>query len=50
MRKSALNEVVKRRPSFAMKLFFAFSERLRQSDEVIESLLNQVAARLATLL
>jgi CRP-like cAMP-binding protein len=51
VRKSALSEVIKRRPSFAMKLFFAFSERLRQSDEVIESLLNrEVAARLATLL
>ena len=51
VRKSALNEVIKRRPSLAMKLFFAFSERLRQSDEVIESLLNrEVAARLATLL
>jgi CRP/FNR family transcriptional regulator, global nitrogen regulator len=51
VRKSALSEVIKRRPSFAMKLFFTFSERLRQSDEVIESLLNrEVAARLATLL
>ena len=30
--KSALNEVIKRRPSFAMKLFFAFSERLRHQD------------------
>ncbi len=51
VRKSALSEVIMLRPSFAMKLFFAFSERLRQSDEVIESLLNrEVAARLATLL
>jgi CRP/FNR family transcriptional regulator, global nitrogen regulator len=51
VRKSALNEVIKRHPDFAMKLFFSFSERLRQSDEVIESLLNrEVAARLATLL
>ena len=51
VRKSALNEVIKRRPAFAMKLFFSFSERLRQSDEVIESLLNrEVSARLATLL
>jgi len=34
-----------------MKLFFSFSERLKQSDEVIESLLNrEVSARLATLL
>jgi CRP-like cAMP-binding protein len=30
--KSALNEVIKRRPSLAMKLFFAFSERLRHQD------------------
>jgi CRP-like cAMP-binding protein len=51
VRKSALSEVIMRRPSFAMKLFFAFSERLRQSEEVIESLLDrEVAARLATLL
>jgi CRP-like cAMP-binding protein len=51
VRKSALNEVIKRHPDFATKLFFSFSERLRQSDEVIESLLNrEVAARLATLL
>ena len=50
-RKSILNEVMKRHPEFATKLFFSFSERLRQSDEVIESLLNrEVAARLATLL
>jgi CRP-like cAMP-binding protein len=51
VRKSALNEVIKRHPDFATKRFFSFSERLRQSDEVIESLLNrEVAARLATLL
>ena len=51
MRKSALNEVIKRHPDIATKLFFSFSERLRQSDEVIESLLNrEVSARLATLL
>jgi CRP/FNR family transcriptional regulator, global nitrogen regulator len=51
VKKSALNEIIKRRPDFATKLFFALSERLRQSDEVIESLLNrEVAARLATLL
>ena len=51
VRKSALNEVIKRHPDFATKLFFSFSERLRQSDEVIESLLNrEVSARLATLL
>jgi CRP-like cAMP-binding protein len=51
VRKSVLTEVIKRRPEFAMKLFFSFSERLRQSDEVIESLLErEVSARLATLL
>ena len=36
---------------FALKLFSAFSERLRQSGEVIESLLHrEVSTRLATLL
>jgi len=51
VRKSVLSEAIKRRPEFAMKLFFSFSERLRQSDEVIESLLErEVSARLATLL
>jgi CRP-like cAMP-binding protein len=51
VRKSVLAEIVKRRPEFAMKLLFSFSERLKQSDEVIESLLNrEVSARLATLL
>ncbi len=49
--KSTLTEVIKRRPDFAMKLFSSFSERLRQSDEVIESLLHrEVSTRLATLL
>src|SRR5215204_3031394 len=47
----AFTEVIKRRPEFAMKLFSSFSERLRQSDEVIESLLHrEVSARLSTLL
>jgi CRP-like cAMP-binding protein len=51
VQKSTLSEVIKRRPEFAMKLFFSFSERLRQSDEVIESLLHrEVSVRLATLL
>jgi CRP/FNR family transcriptional regulator, global nitrogen regulator len=51
VRKSILAEVVKRRPEFATKLFFSFSERLRQSEEVIDSLLDRaVSARLATLL
>ena len=51
VQKATLAEVIKRRPDFAMKLFSSFSERLRQSDEVIESLLHrEVSARLATLL
>src|SRR3712207_5133254 len=51
VRKSVLTEVIKRRPEFALKLLFAFSERLRRSDEVVESLLDrEVSARLATLL
>ena len=31
VRKTVLNEVIKRRPKFALKLFCSFSERLRQS-------------------
>jgi CRP/FNR family transcriptional regulator len=51
VRKSVLTEAIKHRPGFATKLLFSFSERLRQSDEVIESLLDrEVSARLATLL
>ena len=51
VRKSVLTEVIKRHPQFAVKLLFSFSERIRQSDEVIESLLDrEVSARLATLL
>ncbi len=51
VRKSVLSEVVKRRPELAVKLLYSFSERLRQSDDVIESLLDrEVSARLATLL
>ena len=51
VQKAALTEVIKRRPEFAMKLFASFSERLRQSDEVIESLLHrEVSTRLATLI
>ncbi len=51
VRKSVLVEVIKRRPEFGMKLLFSFSERLRQSDDVIESLLDrEVSARLARLL
>ena len=51
VRKTVLNEVINRRPTFALKLFSSFSERLRQSEEAIESLLyREVSARLATLL
>ncbi len=51
VQKSALTQVIRRSPEFAMKLFSSFSERLRQSDEVIESLLHrEVSTRLATLL
>jgi CRP-like cAMP-binding protein len=51
VRKAVLNEVIKRHPEFALKLFSSFSERLRQSDKTIESLLDrEVSARLATLL
>src|SRR3712207_3273183 len=42
---------MKRSPWFAAKLLSSFSERLRQSEAVIESLLDrEVSARLATLL
>ena len=51
IRKSTLTEVIKRRPEFAMKLLFFFSDRLEQSDEVIDCLLDRgVATRLGTLL
>jgi CRP-like cAMP-binding protein len=51
VRKSALKEAIKRRQEFALKLFSSFSERFRQADETIESLLNrEVSARLVTLL
>jgi CRP/FNR family transcriptional regulator len=51
VRKALLAEAIKRNPWFATKLLFSFSERLRQSEEVIESLLDrEVSARLATLL
>ncbi|MGF1470260.1 MAG: Crp/Fnr family transcriptional regulator [Rubrobacteraceae bacterium] len=51
IQKNAIERVIKSRPDFALKLFSSFSERLRQSDEVIESLLHrEVSTRLATLL
>ncbi len=51
IQKAALERVIKSIPEFALKLFSSLSERLRQSDEVIESLLHrEVSTRLATLL
>ena len=51
VRKPVLVEVVKRDPEFAMRLFYSFSERLKQSEEVIGSLLDrEVSVRLTTLL
>ena len=51
IRKASLERVIKSKPEFAPRLFSALTERLRQSDEVIESLLHrEVSARLATLL
>lgn len=51
IQKSTLAEIIKRHPEYAVKLFASFSERLRQSDEVIEILLHrEVSAHLATLL
>src|ERR671916_1046579 len=51
VQKAALERVIKSNPGFALKLFSSLSERLRQSDEVIESFLHrEVSTRLATLL
>ena len=51
VRKSALGEALGRSPELAARLFSSFSDRLRQSDAVIEGLLDrEVSARLATLL
>lgn len=51
VQKASIEQVIKSRPEFALKLFSSLSERLRQSDEVIESLLHrEVSTRLATLL
>ncbi len=51
VRKAVLAEAIRRSSLFAVKLLSCFSERLRQSDAVIESLLDrEVSARLATLL
>lgn len=51
VQKASVERVVKSSPEFSLKLFSSFSERLRQSDELIGSLLHrEVSARLATLL
>ena len=51
VRKAALAWLVKRRPEVALSLFSAFSERVRQTDEVLGSILQrEVAGRLAALL
>ena len=51
IQKASLERVIKSDPVFALKLFSSLSERLRQCDEVIESLLHrEVSTRLATLL
>jgi CRP/FNR family transcriptional regulator, global nitrogen regulator len=51
VQKSVLVEVLKRDPELGMKLFSSLFERLRQSEEVIDSLLDrEVSARLYKLL
>ena len=51
MRKAVLVEVLKRDPELVVKLFSSLSERLEQSEEVIDRLLDrEVSARLAKLL
>ncbi|MDQ3913507.1 MAG: Crp/Fnr family transcriptional regulator [Actinomycetota bacterium] len=51
VRKSVLAEGIKRDPEFVMKLFSSLFERLKQSEEVIGSLLDrEVSARLYKLL
>src|SRR5918997_2987823 len=51
MRKAVLVEVLKREPELVMKLFSSLSERVEQSEEVIERLLDrEVSVRLGKLL
>ena len=51
VRNSALREAARHRPELTLKLFHSLSERLRQSEATIESLLDrEVSARLASLL
>lgn len=51
VRKSSVAWLVRRDPAVALSLFSAFSERMRQSDELVTSLLpREVSSRLAALL
>ena len=51
VRKPAVSWLIKRQPELALSLFSAFSERLRQSDELIVTLLHrEVLSRLAAML
>jgi CRP-like cAMP-binding protein len=51
VRKPAISWLIKRQPELALSLFSAFSERLRQSDEMIVMLLHrEVSSRLAAML
>lgn len=51
VRKPAVSWLIKRQPELALSLFSAFSERLRQSDELIVMLLHrEVSSRLSAML
>ncbi|MGB3683747.1 MAG: Crp/Fnr family transcriptional regulator [Rubrobacteraceae bacterium] len=51
VRKPTVSWLIKRQPELALSLFSAFSERLRQSDELIVTLLHrEVSSRLASML
>ena len=51
VRKPAVSWLIKRQPELALSLFSAFSERLRQSDELIVMLLHrEVSSRLAAMI
>lgn len=51
VRKASVSWLIKRQPEIALLLFSAFSDRLRQSDELIVTLLHrEVSSRLAAML
>ena len=51
VRKPAVSWLIRRQPELALSLFSAFSNRLRQSDELIVTLLHrEVSSRLAAML